>query len=174
MRTYSFIFLLITLVCSKNTYGQWNSIVNFTPEQETFMREIANFLKTKHNGTTDVFSYDISNYLIVIDPFGTVYDSASFKYAKFIGDSLPVEAASKDSIYFRSERVAPGSEKVAVYNNGNTLIYCYGKVVSMYIYGNPVEFKETKLETYIKQNGKWIMVANSGTEIRSYPTNSNK
>lgn len=174
MRHLLFILMVATLCGTKTTYGQyaprpWKSVEDFTAEQKKYKAEIDAFLKIRHGRDSADFCFDISNYMITVDPFGGVYDSAKYTSARYIGESIPLTSLSKDSIYFRSQNIVPGSETIAIYNQGNTLVYCYVKHNSVYGYGNLFEGEETKLEVYVKQNGKWIWVANSGTNVSSPP-----
>ena len=179
MRNYIYLILLASLSASNNIVGQfalrpWSSQTDFTSGQEKYKKEIADFLRMRHGSDSANFCYDVSNYMISVDPFGGVYDSAKFISPKFAGEKIPLDSVSKDSIVFRSQKIVAGTENIAIYNEGKTLIYCYVKHLSLYLYGTLAEADETKLETYIKINGKWIWVANSGTWLHSPFTNSNK
>jgi len=159
MRSFICIVLLVSFISIKTTCAQyaskpWNTVTDFTAEQHKYKKEIDGFLRMRHGRDSANCCYDISNYMITVAPFGVVLDSASFVSPRFTGDSIPLDTLPKDSIVFRSQRVVPGSEKVVIYNNGNTLIYGYTKHLS--VYGKLMEGDEIKLETYIKHEGKWI------------------
>lgn len=170
MRPNYYLILLAFACCIGSAYAQyaphpWSSILNFASEQRKYKGEMEDFLRRRHGSDSADFGYDISNYMITVDPFGGVYDSAKFMFPKFVGEKMDLHSVAKDSIVFRSQSIVPGSERVAVYNNGNTIIYCYLKHLSLFVYGNPVEQEERKLEVYIKYNGNWIWVANGGTAV---------
>lgn len=178
MRRYIYVLLFASLWGANSIYGQfdtrpWTSVTDFTSEQQKYKKDIEDFLGRRHGHDSANFCYDISNYMITVDPFGGVYDSAKFTTAKFIGEEVPLTSLSSDSIYFRSQKIVPGSETIAVYNEGRTLIYSYVKHNLVYGYGNALEGDERKLEVYVKHNGKWIWVANGGTNV-SPPPGANK
>ena len=67
---------------------------------------------------------------------------------------------------FVSFKIDSATQQAAMYNNGQTLIYNCIVKVTVYAFGNLMSFKVTRLETYIRYKGKWLMVAGSGTEFK--------
>ena len=156
---------LVIIFSSKIGYSQfqtqdWDSILDFKTEQNEKAKSIGEFLKERQSQIGNV-----SNFLVVVDPFGRPYDSAKFRYPKFFGD-IETKLLPKDIVVFLEEKVITPTQSFSFYNGGLTLIYCYEKQVTVLINGVKQTNRETKLETYIKHEGHWIMVASSGTFIQ--------
>ncbi|HEY3404115.1 MAG TPA: hypothetical protein VGK59_12050 [Ohtaekwangia sp.] len=159
------LLVLLTIFSSKICYSQfqtqdWNSIVDLKKEQNEKAKSIEEFLKERQSQIGNV-----SNLLVVVDPFGRPYDSAKFRYPKFFGDLEP-KYLPKDVVVFLEEKVITPTQRFYFYNGGLTLVYCYEKQVTVLINGVKQTNRETKLETHIKHDGHWIMVASSGTFIQ--------
>ena len=158
--------VLFCLTISNTLLGQELKFENFTPEQTKYKKDIAKFLdaKLKDTGYGDLFSDLQSNKFIAVQPMGIVMDSS---YAGPQGESKDVDinTLSKDAVHFISFKTDPKTQQAVVYNNGQTLIYNYLVKVTVYAFGNLMSFNVTRLETYIRNKNKWLMVAGSGTEF---------
>ena len=156
-----------SLTISTSTFGQRFKFESFTTEQIKFKKDISEFLdaKLKDTGNGTLFSDLQSNKFIAVQPMGIVMDSS---YGGPQGENKNVDLATlrKDSVYFISFDTDPKTQQAVVYNNGQTLIYNCIVKVTVYAFGNLMSFKVTRLETYIKNRNKWLMVAGSGTEFK--------
>ena len=159
--------VLFGLTISNIAIGQTLKFENFTAEQTKFQKDITKFLdaKLKDPGNKDLFSGLQSNKFIAVQPMGMVMDSS---YAGPQGESkeVDIKTLSKDAVHFISFKTDPKTQQAVVYNNGQTLIYNCIVKVTVYAFGNLMSFNVTRLETYIRNRNKWLMVAGSGTEFK--------
>ena len=157
--------ILLGLTISDSSFGQGLKFESFTAEQTKFKKDISKFLeaKLKDPSNKTLFSDLQSNKFIAVQPMGIVMDSS---YGGPQGESKNADISTlrKDSVYFISFDIDPKSQQAVVYNNGQTLIYNFIVKVTVYAFGNLTSFKVTRLETYIRNRNKWLMVAGSGTE----------
>ena len=157
--------IIFSLTISKIIFGQGLKFENFTSEQTKFQKDISKFLeaKLKDPSSRALFSDLQSNKFIAVQPMGIVMDSS---YGGPQGENKKVDISTlrKDTVYFISFDIDPKSQQAVVYNNGQTLIYNSIVKVTVYAFGNLTSFRVTRLETYIRNRNKWLMVAGSGTE----------
>jgi len=153
--------ILASSICKGQFQTQeWNSVIDFKTEQHDKAEIIKQFLKERQS-----LPGNVSNLLVVVNPFGKAYDSASFKYPRFFGNA-DAKSLPNDMVVFLEEKIIAPTQQFYFYNNGSTLVYCYEKDVTILVNGVKRTNRETKLETYVKHNANWIMVASSGTFIQ--------
>ena len=165
------------LTLSSTVFAQVKKFENFNGEQKKFEKEIKLFLETKLNDhkNTTLFSDLQSNKSLAINPLGEVHDSLNYEGApKPLGDKVNLDTLKKDKVYSISIKTDPAFQRAVMYNNGNTLIYNWRAIVTSYVFGHLISFNVTRLETYIKYKGKWLMVCGSGTEANPkwHPTSN--
>ena len=159
--------ILFSLTISNSVFGQTLKFENFTPEQTKFKKDITKFLdaKLKDQNNKDLFSDLQSNKFIAVQPMGMVMDS-SYAGPQRESKDVDIKTLSKDAVHFISFKTDPKTQQAVVYNNGQTLIYNCIVKVTVYAFGNLMSFNVTRLETYIRNKNKWLMVAGSGTEAK--------
>lgn len=167
MKKSNLLAVVVLLFLSNSIFGQEKKFENFNAEQKKYEKEIKSFLEAKLNehNNKDLFSDLQSNYSIAINPMGEVHDSLTYKGApKPLGEKTNLDSLPKDKVFTISIKTDPTSQKAVVYNEGRTLVYNWRAMITSYVFGHLVKFNVTRLETYIKYKGKWMMVCGSGTE----------
>ena len=168
MKKSTLLTVTAILFLSGSIFAQEKKFENFNAEQTKYKKEINAFLEAKLNGhnNKDLFSDLQSNKSIAVNPMGEVHDSLTYKgVPKPLGDNTNLDSLPKDKVFTISIKTDPASQKAAVYNDGKTLVYNWRAIITSYVFGHLVKFNVTRLETYIKYNGKWMMVTGSGTEF---------
>jgi len=168
MKSNSFGMTLLLLLLAGTALGQGRKFESFDAEQAKFAPDVQRFLAAKLAGrpNRDLFSDLQSNKSIAVNPMGESRDSLSYKGApRPLGERVRLDSLRKDQVYTISIKTDPASQKAAVYNDGNTLVYNWRALITSYVFGHLVRFSVRRLETYIRYRGKWLMVAGSGTEI---------
>lgn len=168
MKKSNLLAVVVLLFLSNSIFGQEKKFENFDAEQKKYKKEIKSFLEAKLNdhNNNELFSDLQSNYSIAINPMGEVHDSLTYKAApKPLGDNTNLDSLPKDKVFTISIKTEPASQKAVVYNEGKTLVYNWRAMITSYVFGHLVKFNVTRLETYIKYKGKWMMVCGSGTEF---------